>query len=161
MGCSDPVPAETEQNDARVIRKQQVYGSNPSVGSIHEAHYRRLHGIIVNSQVKTYPFTSFADGIRTINDTYRGLDFVITGSQLDNFIVSYRRDLPDGTVLRFEAVPDALPVIMTDNEGTSWDIFGNGVSGPRAGETLTKANSYIAFWFAWGDIYSVPEIFEF
>ena len=120
----------------------------------------RLHGIIVNDQVKAFRFSSFTEGITTFNDTYRGQDLVITGSTVDNFIVSYRRDMPDGTVLRFEPVQDALPIIMIDIGGTSWDIFGNGVSGPREGEHLTKANSYIAFWFAWGDFYPAPEIFE-
>ncbi len=121
----------------------------------------RLHGIIVNDQVKAFRFSSFTEGITTFNDTYRGQDLVITGSAVDDFIVSYRRDMPDGTVLRFQPVQNALPIIMTDGEGTSWDIFGNGISGPREGEHLTKANSYIAFWFAWGDFYPAPELFEF
>ena len=56
--------------------------------------------------------------------------------------------MQDGTLLAFSAVDGELPVIMVDNEGTKWDIFGNAVSGPRVGEKLTPARSFTAYWFA-------------
>jgi hypothetical protein len=47
---------------------------------------------------------------------------------------------------------------MQDNEGSVWDVFGNAVSGPRAGEQLAMTNSYTAMWFAWAAFFPNAEI---
>ncbi|NIV16144.1 MAG: DUF3179 domain-containing protein, partial [Aliifodinibius sp.] len=64
-------------------------------------------------------------------------------------------------VLTFSALENELPAVMTDNEGTKWDLFGNGLSGPRSGQKLKFVNSYIAFWFAWAAFYPNTEIHTF
>ena len=42
---------------------------------------------------------------------------------------------------------------MEDSEGTRWDIFGNGVDGPRRGEHLNTTNSMMGYWFAFGAMF--------
>lgn len=49
-------------------------------------------------------------------------------------------------------------MIMIDNEGTKWDIFGNGISGPSQGTKLTPTQSFISYWFAWAAFYPNAEI---
>jgi hypothetical protein len=88
------------------------------------------------------------------------MDVVATGSSTKNFGAIFNRQLEDCTVLEFSAVQGLLPVVMTDNEGTEWDIFGAAVSGPRAGTTLAKTNSYIAFWFGWAAFFEGAEIYQ-
>ena len=40
--------------------------------------------------------------------------------------------------------------IITDNEtGSRWNIFGQAVAGPLAGEELDQLLAYPHFWFAW------------
>lgn len=73
---------------------------------------------------------------------------VVAGSAGYNFAVAFKSEL-SGTSLSFSPIQDQLPVIMTDNEGTTWDVFGNGISGPRAGQRLSSPRSFTAYWFAW------------
>ncbi|MCP4580996.1 MAG: DUF3179 domain-containing protein [candidate division Zixibacteria bacterium] len=119
----------------------------------------RIHGIIVEDRTKAYRIGSFSAEITAINDTFNGLLLVIAGSSSKNLVVSFKRQLANGTVLTFEPLQDQLPAIIIDNEGTSWDIFGNGISGPRTGENLEAAAAYNAYWFAWGAFYPETEIY--
>lgn len=118
----------------------------------------RVLGIIVGEKTRVYPINTFDDPIKVINATFSDVQIVVAGSAEKNFAVSFERKLPDGTLLSFNHVEGELPVIMMDNEGTKWDIFGNGISGPRAGIKLTPTSSFIAYWFAWAAFYPGAEI---
>lgn len=122
----------------------------------------RVAGLIVDDQVKVYRLGTFAAGdtVRTINDEFKGVPIVVAGDAKTNFIVIFQRSLPDSTVLTFTPLQQALPVVMRDNEGTAWDLFGRAVSGPRAGAQLPITSSYIAYWFAWGAFFPGAEIYS-
>ncbi|HKJ78148.1 MAG TPA: DUF3179 domain-containing (seleno)protein, partial [Prolixibacteraceae bacterium] len=60
----------------------------------------------------------------------------------------FKRTFPDGTELNFEVVQGGLPVILEDNEGTTWNVFGRGISGPRTGEQLESVQQMMGYWFA-------------
>lgn len=123
---------------------------------------RRVLGVIVNNEAKTYRFSSFADGgVQALEDNFNGVPLIIAGSNDLNFLVAYQSALEDGTQLSFTPVQNQLPVILEDNEGNRWDIFGEAVSGPRTGQRLPKTDSYIGMWFAWGTFYPAPEIYDF
>jgi hypothetical protein len=109
----------------------------------------RVVGINVGTSSKVYPIANFGSAITVLNDTVGNMNVVATGSSTQNFGVIFNRQLEDCTTLDFSPVQGQLPVVMTDNEGTQWDVFGTAVSGPRAGTQLQKTNSYIAYWFAW------------
>lgn len=78
-----------------------------------------------------------------------------TSSALDAGDVSSGRDIGatavfvpkiDGRTLTFERDGDQF----VDREtGTTWDIFGRGVSGPLRGERLESVDHVDTFWFAW------------
>lgn len=118
-----------------------------------------VHGIIVDNVTRVYRFNSFPQEIEVINGNVNGLPVVVAGSKGKNLIVSFSRIPPDGTPLAFEAVQDSLPVIMRDDEGNNWDIFGEAVSGPRAGARLIPIRSFKSFWFAWAAFYPNAEIY--
>ena len=118
-------------NDLRLHRKERVLGLN------------------VGDDSKVYPISKFGSDVSLIHDQVGGMDVVAAGSSTQNFAVLFNRQLEDSTTLDFTPVQNQLPIVMIDNEGTQWDVFGNGVSGPRAGTKLEKTNSYIAYWFAW------------
>jgi hypothetical protein len=117
-------------------------------------------GVIVGEKTKVYPIASFPDANKVINETFNGLEIVVVGDKAKNFAVSFKRKLSDGTLLEFETVENELPVIMKDNEGSKWDIFGNAVSGPRVGDELEASNSFISYWFAWAAFYPNAEIYS-
>lgn len=121
---------------------------------------KRVHGIIVAGETKVYPLEDFADSNQVLNETFNGSDLVIAGNALKNFAAAFSRKLQDGTSLTFSAIDGELPVIMVDNEGTKWDIFGNAVSGPRVGDKLTSARSFNAYWFAWAAFNPGAEIYS-
>ncbi len=118
----------------------------------------RVHGILVDGKTKAYRITTFPDAVGVINDVFNNLPIVAAGSKGKNVAVSFERTLNDGTILTFSPVQNMLPVMMIDQEGTKWDIFGRAVEGPRAGVELKPTLSYIAYWFAWAAFYPGAEI---
>ncbi|MBN4062142.1 MAG: hypothetical protein COA57_02165 [Flavobacteriales bacterium] len=120
----------------------------------------RAHGILINSKAKVYSIEEFKDSVKVVEDNFGAIPLVIAGSKSENIIVSFNSKLKNGTLLTFAAVQDSLPIIMKDNEGTRWDVFGKGVSGPRAGEQLTATTSFMGYWFAWAAFYPSAEIYE-
>ena len=106
-------------------------------------------GINVGDSSKVYPIDTFSSAVEVVNDRVGSMDVIAAGSSSQNFAVVFNRQLEDCTTLDFTAVQNRLPVVMVDNEGTEWDVFGHAVSGPRTGASLQKTNSYISYWFAW------------
>lgn len=134
--------AVDNQNDDRLHRKERVLGIN------------------VGTDSRVYPIAGFPGNVEVINDIVGDMQVVVAGSSGLNFGVVFNRQLEDCTLLDFTAVQDRLPVVMQDNEGNEWDVFGTAVSGARAGQQLQKTNSYISYWFAWTAFFSGVDIHQ-
>lgn len=93
-----------------------------------------------------------------ISDEFEGSKIVVAGNERDNYIVSFQRTI-DGVLLDFRTSTKSLPVIMEDNEGNSWDIFGYASDGPRAGERLTPTQSLMGYWFSFATFYPGVQIY--
>lgn len=93
-----------------------------------------------------------------IHDTFEGSEIIVAGNARDQFIVSFDRTL-NGTLLEFSESALPLPVIMDDNEGNSWDIFGLAVEGPRKGESLVPTQSLMGYWFSFATFYPGLQIY--
>lgn len=102
---------------------------------------------------------SFSQSVKIIQDTFEDTPIVIAGSSGKNFIVSFRRTLSDGTILDFLPADEPLPVIMKDNEGNHWDVFGRAVSGDRKGERLFPTRSMMGYWFVFNAMYPGVDIY--
>lgn len=124
----------------------------------------RALAVIVDEQAKGYPISSFETGIdesiSVIQETFAGKELLIVGSAAKNIAAAYQRTLPNGTLLSFEAVDRGGAAILKDQEGTEWDMFGVGLSGPRQGERLPRVESFTAYWFAWGTFYPNLDLYE-
>ncbi len=122
----------------------------------------RVHGVIRHGKAKAYRLESFAGGLTVVEDVFQGSLIVVAGHKEKNFIVSFKRTLPDDTVLSFTPVLSGSPAseIMTDNEENTWNIFGEAVSGPREGQRLKPTTSFMGFWFAWGAFYPGLDIYQ-
>ena len=81
-------------------------------------------------------------------------------SALDSFEVGGGRDVgqtgvfeaigPDGQGLTFAPVGDPADGAFTDDEtGSTWNVLGQAVDGPLAGNELTQVTHLDTFWFAW------------
>ena len=106
-----------------------------------------------------YQIDGFGGTTQAINDQFNDEPIVVVGNSSADIAVIYSRQLGDGTILEFSALDGQLPNILQDTEGNTWDVFGNAVSGPRAGEQLTMTNSFTAMWFAWVAFFEDPEIY--
>lgn len=122
----------------------------------------RVLGLVVNQQAKVYRFTSFANGLALMHDTFGGLDVVVFGSQPDNIMMAYQAALIDGTPLQFTAEKSLEEGgnVMRDQLGNTWNIFGEAVSGPNVGESLRKATAFMGYWFSFSEFFIDPEIHE-
>ncbi|MEX2594820.1 MAG: DUF3179 domain-containing protein [Anditalea sp.] len=120
----------------------------------------RVLGVIIEGKAKVYSINSFGNDIGALEDNFQGKRIVLAGSKSENLIVSFERILDDGTELQFQAVQNSLPIILQDNEGNEWDIFGKAINGPRAGEKLKATNAFIGFWFSWPAFYPDVEIYN-
>ena len=113
----------------------------------------RVHGILFQGSVRIYTFKDFDDGVTVINDNLQGGNVVVMGNNKDNFIVSFLNDPGDGTTLSFSPLEDRYPIVMTDEEGNMWDVFGRAVTGPRTGSQLRPISSFMGYWFSFATFY--------
>ncbi len=118
-------------------------------------------GVNVDDQSRFYRFQHFtSQSVVTINDEMNGTNLVIAGSSTRNFIVAYNSEIEEGVVLNFTAVTDGNEVIMKDDEGNRWTIFGEALEGPYQGQTLKPVTSYIGMWFAWATFHPNIQIYQ-
>ena len=118
----------------------------------------RVLAVIINQEVKVYTFDSFKNGVTVIKDDFQGKSMIIVGSQPDNFIMAY--EAVNGTNNLDYQPKDLAPggIVMTDNQGSDWNIFGHAVNGPNAGTQLGTLDVCIGYWFSFGAFYD-PEIY--
>ena len=101
------------------------------------------------------PYGVFEDGgvNVAVNETVGQRAIVVTWNNAEQTAVAFDR-MVAGQVLNFTMTdPDAM--MMTDAEtGSTWDVRGEAVSGPLAGEQLAMVvDAYVVFWFAWSVYY--------
>ena len=118
----------------------------------------RVLGVWAGDAARAWRIDDFGPGITVHNDMIGDVPIVVAGSAEKNLAVAFGRTLEDGTVLSFEAASAPLPAIVTDDEGNTWDVFGEALEGTRATERLPLVDSHIAFWFAWGAFHPDSEI---
>ncbi len=116
----------------------------------------RVHGVIGKNVTAIYRFGHFPDEIRVVSDVLGDRRIVVVGSEQKNFIVSFYSDESASVIYR--GVQNQFPTVFEDNNGNSYDIFGEAINGPLKGQRLIPTDSYIGFWFAWAAFYPDLEI---
>ena len=106
----------------------------------------------VEFAVELFSMEMFPGEITLETTTVRpGGSVVVAGSTTFQYITSFL------TTYRMEPVEGQFPVIMKDETGTFWNIFGEAVSGERGGETLSSPLAYTAADWAWMDLFDEVE----
>ena len=72
---------------------------------------------------------------------------IVIGSSSLGIITCYERKYS------FKTIKDRFPIVLEDETGSNWNIFGMAVSGPRKGERLKSVPSFYAYAHAWQDHY--------
>jgi hypothetical protein len=143
--------------DYRTNNRRLIFPVEPEDGRL--PFKTRVLGVAAEGLRVAYPINNFSNEIETINQTYGSIQAVVIGSRLLNFAVAFNRKIGN-TTLEFSPLQNQLPIIMIDNEGTSWDVFGNGISGPRTGSKLEPVQNYISYWVAWAGFNSTTTIYS-
>jgi len=121
----------------------------------------KVHGIIINDRVKVYPHALFGDSNSIIQDNFQGLSVVVVGNNSQKFIVSFERRIESGIELDFSPVNGPAPnILIEDQEGNQYDLFGLAVEGPDKGRQLKSTNFLYGYWFALAAMYPDPVIHE-
>lgn len=110
----------------------------------------RVLAVVYERSAKTYRFQNFTS-THIIRDTFRGRNLLIIGNE--NFMISF--ELEDALYeLEFEYIFRGTEILLKDNEGTQWNVFGEAISGPRTGEFLGRSPAFMGYWF------SIPAFYE-
>ena len=104
----------------------------------------RVYALIDGDKAKAYRFGDFSDG-NAIKDSFEGNNYLVIGNT--DFMVSFLLDA-NSTTLEFEYVYTGTEIVVKDNEGNEWNIFGEAISGPRAGQFLESTTAFKGFWFS-------------
>ncbi|TNE58315.1 MAG: DUF3179 domain-containing protein [Bacteroidetes bacterium] len=98
--------------------------------------------------------------VRLLVDTLDDRAILVIGEPTLKFYTAFYHPAPTDESRAFRAVQDSLPVVMADAHGNYYNVWGDHVSGPDAGEHLKPANSMIAYWFAWGAFFPGCAIYD-
>ncbi|MCL6267708.1 DUF3179 domain-containing protein [Flagellimonas myxillae] len=112
----------------------------------------KVLAILDGNRAKAYQFSDFETD-NVFRDTYGGNELLLVGNQ--DFITVFALE-SDMVNLEFEYAFNAEngAVVLTDNEGNEWNVFGEAVSGPREGAQLEQVEAMMAQWF------SIPAFYQ-
>lgn len=118
----------------------------------------RVLGVASDLRTRAYRFEDFEEP-RIVKETFGGKTYLIIGDATKNYLVAY--EISTQNDVTYSLIESALnpAIIMEDSNGNQWDILGRAVAGPKKGEELIKANSFIGFWFGWAAFHPRIEIF--
>jgi hypothetical protein len=110
----------------------------------------RVHSIIADGTAKVYRFLNFGNGL-VLKDNFANKDLIVVGNQ--DFIVSFQLD-DSNRDLEFTYSYNDTEIILSDNEGNNWNLFGEAISGPRQGAFLKGSDtSMMAYYFSIENFY--------
>lgn len=136
-----------QNDDSRLQRKERVHALLPANAN-------------EDSDVKAYPIKEFGPDMHILRDQFMGEDFLLVGNFELDLISSFKLITEFEHGLELDAVNDELPIVMRDQHGNEWDIFGYAVKGPNEGERLTKARAYTGYWFGLADFFPGIELYS-
>jgi len=113
----------------------------------------KYFGIVNDERAFLIPFTIMKNEISIIHTIVFQKQIIVVSSAAKEFIVSY--EVNNKT---FSPVSDSLPIIMKDNIGNYYDMFGLVISGTDKGLNLKSPTSFTALTFAWENFYREIEV---
>ncbi len=102
------------------------------------------------TKVNVYKYSDFEGNIKIFNKYIDSKNVVIIGSKENHFITSYIVE----SSFTFQSIHNEFPLVMEDNLGNVWNVFGEAVSGPDKGKTLSSPKAFVALGWAWKSFYS-------
>lgn len=119
----------------------------------------RVLGVVIDGKAKVYQFDHFpGEEISILRDVFLDQDLVVVGSTGKNFLVAFSVG-EDAIDTNFTLVQNEFPIVMKDQLGNKYNLFGEVVEGPSNIQLESPIN-YMGYWFSWGTFYPGVQIFE-
>ena len=132
-----------------------VYVNNSSMKSLASYPLGQELGIISKDVVEVFSLDMFPGEITLHTSAVNsGGSIVVLGSTLYQYMIAFF------TTYTMEAVEGKFPIVMKDETGTFWNIFGEGMMGDHDGETLESPLYFTAADWAWRDLYDNVVVFQ-
>lgn len=110
-----------------------------------------LHEHVFNDIVYLFDMDNFSNATRFENLSINNRNAIIVGNKSKSFINAFY--VPAG--IEFSVISESLfPLILSDNEGNKWDIFGFAIEGPRTGSNLEHPKSYFSTQSDWENMFN-------
>ncbi len=141
-----------EQNQ-NTYKSEEIAIDNESSYEENEDLYKqdeRVYGIFFKTNdllkhiIYTKSYNDFSDEVSI--DKLNGL--IVVSSKNYNFVVSFRSE-----GRQFSPIQNQFPVILKDENGINYDVFGRPVSDIDEAAELESPAAYSALWWAWSDFY--------
>ncbi|MDN5213514.1 DUF3179 domain-containing (seleno)protein [Fulvivirgaceae bacterium BMA12] len=97
--------------------------------------------------------------VNIIHDEFESEKYAVYANSTFRTMVAYNRILEDGTELDLQPSINAFPIIFEDQEGNTWDIFGEATAGPRAGQRLVPTQAMMGYWFSFASFFPIVTIY--
>lgn len=105
---------------------------------------------VLEDTIHLFNYNSFSDNTKTERISVNNKNAIVVGNKKNVFVNAFY--IPSNTT--FDALDDSeFPLILSDNQGNKWDIFGYAIEGPKTGQKLASPKSYIAAGWAWEDFF--------
>ena len=143
--------------DAAVFTNAKLQKSSSEGNDYHsgELFTDRRFGILSRDNVELFNPDLFSGEIKLYSTiVHPGGNVVVAGSSVHNYVTAFR------TSYAMEPEEGNFPIIMRDETGTSWNIFGEAVEGEREGEQLESPVFYIASDWAWKSLLGFTSDFD-
>ncbi len=119
----------------------------------------KILGVNMNGVVKGYRGTNFTSiGFSLLQDEISGTPVVIIGSNEFDTMIAYKATTNDGQLHQFTLIETTNEVLLMDETGNHWTIFGESIE--NEGQQLQQIVSNTAYWFTWATFYPEIEIFK-
>lgn len=119
----------------------------------------KILGVIVGETVKGYRQQHFAaQGFSLIQDEINGEPVIIIGSDEFDTMIAYSAKTSDGQIHEFTLLETTNEILLIDEAGNQWTIFGESVENNDI--RLQQLVSNTAYWFTWATFYPEIEIFK-
>ncbi len=119
----------------------------------------RVIGVVSGGVAKAYRLDETSDGPDVMIDTLNTIELIVVRDSEAKFGAIFLNNLNGNKLSNFVAVKDSLPVVMRDDKGNYYDLFGEVVSGIDTGKRLEWIDSYIAYWVAWAGFHPNTQIY--
>lgn len=126
---------------------------------------RRVLGVYAGGSSKAYPLHYFSNKRNILNDNIGGVPIVIYADK-DARMVKAFVGISRSQALTFRIVsnesdgPISGVTFRDDQTGSTWNVKGESIAGPLAGEQLQTPDSFISYWFAWSAFNRDADLWE-